>query len=282
MPKVALVTDSTATIPSELEQQYHISVAPQVLVWGDQTFEDGVDIKPAEFYTRLKKSKTLPSTSQATIASFHKIFTSVLDQGYEILTIVLSEKLSGTVASACRAQELFPKAPIEVVDSYTVAMALGFQVLEAARAAEQGASLAECKAIAEEARQHTGVIFAVDTLENLYRGGRIGGGTRFLGSALNIKPILEVVNGSVEAVERVRTRRKSLTRLVELMEERVGGRQPVRLAALHADAEAEACDLLNEAKARFNPVESLLTTVSPVVGNHAGPGTVGLAFMAGM
>ena len=124
--------------------------------------------------------------------------------------------------------------------------------------------------------------FAVDTMEFLYRGGRIGGGTRFLGTALNIKPILELTGGRVEGVERVRTRKKSLQRLVEMIVERTANRQPLRLATLHANAEEEAKQILDMASERLNVTESVFSEVSPVVGNHAGPGTVGLAYMAGM
>jgi DegV family protein with EDD domain len=282
MPKVAVVTDSTAYIPPEYVHQYAINVAPQVLIWGEQTFEDGIDILPDEFYARLKTAKTMPSTSQVTPARFLKIFGALLEQDYHVLALLISEKLSGTIASAVQAREAYPGASIEIVDSYTTAMALGYQVLAVARAAGEGASLAECKALAEQARQHTGVVFAVDTLEFLHRGGRIGGGSRFLGTALNIKPILEVVNGRVEAVERVRTRQKSLARLLELVQERIAGRQPVRLATLHAQAPAEAQELLEMGGKRFDAVESIFSEVSPVVGTHTGPGTVGVAFMAGM
>jgi DegV family protein with EDD domain len=122
----------------------------------------------------------------------------------------------------------------------------------------------------------------VDTLEFLHRGGRIGGGARFLGTALNIKPILEVRDGRIEALERVRTRTKSLTRLIELVEERTAGKSPLRLATLHANAPDEARSLLTEATNRLGAVENIFSEVSPVIGNHAGPGTVGLAYMAGM
>ncbi len=282
MSKVAIVTDSTATIPADLRQQYDIHVLPQVLIWGEETLLDGVDIQPDEFYRRLEKDPVHPKTSQVTPAAFNQIYSQLLENDREILAILVSRKLSGTIESATQALEFFPGASIEIVDSQSVAMALGFQVLATARAVEEGASLQEAKALAEKAAPHTGVVFAVDTLEYLHRGGRIGGGARFLGTALNIKPILEVLDGKIEAVERVRTRKKSLNRLVELIEERVGGRQPVRLATLHANAAEEARILLDETSQRLDAVESVFTEVSPVVGTHAGPGTVGLAFMAGM
>jgi DegV family protein with EDD domain len=282
MSDIAIVTDSTAYIPEDLINKYGLHVVPQVLIWGEKTYEDGVDILPDEFYQRLATASVMPSTSQATPATFLKLFNELVPQGRQILAILISEKLSGTIASAIQARDQFPDATIEIVDSTTTAMALGYQVLTVARAAQNGASLAECKALAEEARQHTGVVFAVDTLEFLHRGGRIGGASRFLGTALNIKPLLEVVNGRVEAIERVRTRKKRIQRLLELAEERIAGRRPLRLATLHANAQDEARELLEQANARFGAEEILLTEVSPVIGTHAGPGTVGLAYMAGM
>jgi len=283
MSKIALVTDSTSYIPADLVQRYHITVTPQVLIWGPETFQDGVDIQPDEFYTRLKTATIMPSTSQATVATFVKIFQGLLDQGYQILAILVSEKLSGTINSATQAKAALPAgAPIEIVDSQSTAMALGFQVLSVARAMEQGADMEDAVSLAHKATGYTGVVLTVDTLEFLHRGGRIGGGSRFLGTLLNFKPILELRDGRIEAVDRVRTRGKSLSRLVDLVEAQIGGRTPVRLAALHANAEADARGVLEEACRRLKVEESLLSIVSPVVGTHAGPGTVGLAYMAGM
>jgi DegV family protein with EDD domain len=283
MPKIALVTDSTSFIPAELVQRYQITVAPQVLIWGQETFEDGVDIQPSEFYTRLAKASVMPSTSQVTVPKFQQIFQQFLDQDYQVLAVLISEKLSGTINSAMQAKAALPAgAPIEVVDSRSTAMALGFQVLAVARAIEEGASLPEAVKLAEQAYHHTGIVFAVDTLEFLHRGGRIGGGSRFLGTALNIKPILELREGKVEALERVRTRKKSLNRLIELVEAQVGGRKPVRLATPHANSPDDARALLDEAAARLGAVEKIVAELSPVVGTHAGPGTVALAYMAGL
>lgn len=281
MAKVAVVTDSTATIPRQYLDQYPIWVAPQILIWGSQTLEDGIDISPDEFYQRLKADPAHPTTSQVTPASFQKVFKQLLDQDYEILATLVSPKLSGTMESAVQAKQLFPGAPIELVNSQSVAMGLGFQALTVARAAAEGATLQECKALAEKAVDQTGIVLTVETLEYLHRGGRIGGGTKFLGTALNIKPILEVRDGRIEGVERIRTRSKSLMRVVELVVERVGGRQPVRLAGLHADSPDDAQLMLTEASKRLNPVETIFSVLSPVVGTHAGPGTVGLVFMAG-
>ncbi len=283
MSKIALVTDSTASMPKELVEKYKFIVAPQVLIWGDETFEDGVNITPSEFYTRLKKTTVMPTTTQVTVAKFHEIYQSLLVQDYQILTIVISAKLSGTLNSAEQAKAMQPPdAPIEIVDSNSTAMGLGFHLLTVARALEQGATFPECVALAQKAREHTGIFFAVDTLEFLHRGGRIGGATRFLGTMLNFKPILELRDGRVEPIERVRTRGKSLNRIVELAVQQIGSRTPVRLSTLHANAPEDARLVMEEAAARLNPIEQVFSEVSPVVGVHAGPGVVGLVYMAGM
>jgi len=284
MAKIAFVTDSTAYIPVELVRQHSITVAPQVLIWGDQTYQDGVDIQPDEFYARLKGSKTMPTTSQASMVTMQNIFHSLIDKGFDVVGVFISAKLSGTLQSAMQGREALGSAAekITIIDSTSTAMAMGFQVLNAARAAENGASVADCKALVEKAREHTGVYFAVDTLEFLHRGGRIGGAQRFIGSALNLKPILAVKDGRVEAEDRVRTKSKALDRVLELVAAQVKGKSNIHIACLHANAEAEALDLLARAGKELNAIESILSSVSPVVGTHAGPGTVGLAFMAGM
>jgi DegV family protein with EDD domain len=284
MSRVAVITDSTAYIPEALCKDLNITVAPQVLIWGEETFRDGVDIMPDDFYKRLATAKVMPSTSQVAIVDMKAAFEKLLESGYDVLGIFISAKLSGTMQSAIQAREMLPKAndKITIVDSNSTAMAMGFGVLMAARAAKGGASLAECQEIAERARQHTGVYFVVDTLEFLRRGGRIGGAQALLGSALNIKPILELRDGRIESIEKVRTKSKAMERMVELVSQRVGKQTPVRLATLHANAEAEARATLEAAVLQLQPIETVFASVSPVIGTHAGPGTIGLAFMAGM
>jgi DegV family protein with EDD domain len=284
MSKVAIVTDSTAYLPKDLLEQYSITVVPQILIWGEETFQDGVDIQPDEFYRRLKTAKVMPSTSQVAIPTVKAAFEKLLESGCDVLGIFLSAKLSGTMDSAIHAKALLPAAADKIVtlDSNSTAMAMGFHVLAAARAAQAGASLAECQRVAEEAQKHTGVYFCVDTLEFLRRGGRIGGAQAMLGSALNLKPLLKLQDGRIEAVEKVRTKGKAIQRMIELVVEQAAGQTPVRLATLHANAEDEARSALAAAAARLQPVEQILAAVSPAIGTHAGPGTVGLAYMAGM
>ncbi len=284
MTRVAIVTDSTAYIPKDYLDQYNISVVPQVLIWGDQTYEDGVNIQPDEFYQQLKNARVMPTTSQASIINMQNTFTKLLEQGYDVLGVFLSAKLSGTLQSAAQGREALAsgKDKVEIMDSYTTAMAMGFQVLAAARAAADGASSAECKAVVNAASTNSGVYFVVDTLEFLHRGGRIGGAARLLGTALNLKPILSIQDGKVEAMERIRTKGKALERLLEIVAEKTAGKSQVRLASLHANAAVEGKEVLDRAVKLINPVESIFTSVSPVVGTHTGPGTIGLAYMTGI
>jgi len=284
MSKVALVTDSTAYIPKDLREKYSITVVPQVVIWENESFEDDVTMTPEQFYTRLRTAKVMPTTSQASVVNMHKAFSTLLDQGYDVLGIFVSTKLSGTFQSATLGREELTSGQdkVTIIDSETVAMAMGFQVLAAARAAMDGASVADCNALAEKARSHTGVYLTVETLEFLHRQGRIGGAQRFLGTALNLKPILTVEGGRVEPMDRVRTRGKALDRVVEIVAEKCAGKSPIRIATLHADSPNDAKLLLDKITPIVNPIETIFAAVSPAVGANAGPGTVGLAFMAGM
>lgn len=284
MSKVALVVDSTSYIPRDIREKLPITVVPQVVIWEGVSYEDDVTITTDQFYTRLRTAKVMPSTSQVSVVNMHKAFSTLLEQGYEVLGMFVSSKLSGTYQSAVLGREQLTsgKEKVQIMDSETTAMALGFQVLSVARAAQDGASMSDCQAMATKAKEHTGVFLTVETLEFLHRGGRIGGAQRFLGTALNLKPILTVQDGRVEPVERVRTRGKALDRVVEVVAEKCAGKSPIRIATLHADSPNDAKSMLDKITPMLNPVEAIFAAVSPAVGANAGPGTVGLAYMAGM
>ncbi len=284
MSKTAVVTDSTAYIPDELCKKLNITIVPLNVIWGGETYSDGITMKPAEFYTRLQNSKVMPSTSQATPLAMHTAFSSLLEEGFDVMGVFISEKLSGTLDSARKGREELASAQdkIALFDSETVAMALGFQALALARAAAAGASLKDCQKLAEQVRPNTGVYFAVETLEFLQRGGRIGGAQRLLGSALNLKPILTITDGKVDSADRVRTSAKAYDRVIELVAEKCAGKSNVRLATLQANAEENAKAVLKRAAEKLNAVESILSAVSPAIGTHLGPGTVGLAYCTGV
>lgn len=283
MSKIAIVTDSTAYLPEEIISTYHINVVPLVVIWGEETFLDNVEMGPEEFYKRLSTAKQMPSTSQPTILAFYDIFKKLHAEGYDILTIVISSALSGTLDSAFQAKKMLPDANIALVDSQSTSLPMAFMVLAAARAAKTGMPLEECVKVVETVRDHTQVFFALDTLEFLHRGGRIGGASRFLGTALKLKPILILEDGKIEALEKVRTSKRAHERLIELVEAEVSNKSPINfLGVVHAAAEETAQELLKVIEQKFEPDELMFATLSPVLGTHTGPGTIGIAYVAGV
>lgn len=282
--KVAIVTDSTTYIPDKLTEKHNITVLPLEVIWGDETLKDGVDITPAQFYERLQTAKIMPSTSQVTIPHMQEAFERLVAEDYEVLGIFISDKLSGTINSAIQGKAAMQSGQelIHIFDSQTTAMAMGFQVLTVARAAQNGANIKDCLALAEKAQANTGVYFAVDTLEFLHRGGRIGGARRLLGTAMKVKPVLSIQDGAVASIESVRTKRKAHARILDIIVEEIGDRSPISLATLQANAIEDANAMLDLAQEKMSVNEVIRSEVSPVIGTHVGPGTVGLAYMAGL
>ena len=282
MNQVAVVTDSTAALPQSILDEFDIRVIPLSVIWGEEAFTDGVDITPSEFYNRLTKGGTLPSTSQPPAALFYDCFNELLDQGKDVIAILISSGISGTVNSALQAQQEIGSNRISVVDSRTAALATALHVLSAARAAAAGGSLQEVTDTALQAQEHTDVVFAVDTLEFLHKGGRIGGAKRMLGSMLNIKPILEIKDGVIEAADQVRTQKRALEHLISLIQEKAGGEHPLRIVVFHSNVPETAQSLLDDIKKTLSPEEIYLAELSPVIGTHVGPGTLAIACMHGM
>lgn len=277
MTKIAIVTDSTTCLPPELVQKHNIHIIPLKVQWGDQALLDGVDITPSEFYRRLEGSKVLPTTSQPSPQDFTSWYEKLAPHYDGLLTILISSGVSGTVASALSAAAEFTAKPLEVIDTRVAAGAQAMLVLTAAQAVEAGASLQEAAAIVRHAIQNMHVFFTVDTLEYLHKGGRIGGASRYMGLLLDIKPILFLnLDGKIDALERVRTRRKALDRLVELLVDNAAGK-PVHLSVFHAAAPQAAQEVLERASAQLSCLDTLLLDLSPAIGTHVGPGTVGVA-----
>jgi DegV family protein with EDD domain len=279
---IAFVTDSTAYMPKDLLDEYGIFVVPNVVNWGTQTYRDSVDIQSKEFFERLRTDPVLPTTAVASIGEFHDVYARAAQDAEAVLGVHLSAKLSGTYSAAVQAKAMLPGKCIEIVDSNATAMAMGFVVLAAARAARDGKLFDDVVQAARDAIPHVGVVFTVETLEFLRRGGRIGGAQAFVGSLLDMKPILDLRDGRVEPIERVRTKKKAVERVMDIIVQRTSGKNPIRLATLHAAAPQEAAALLEAAKQRLGAVEAIMCEVSPTVATHAGPGTVGLAYCAGI
>ena len=278
---VMIITDSSAYIPANLVAQYPIQVIPLTLTWDGQAYRDGVDIHADEFYQRLSTSSTLPHTSQLSAQEVTSNVQALLGKGYDVLVMPISSGISGTYQTAVSALQNAPQGRVEVLDTQLVCMALGFQVLAAARAAAAGADLSSCRRIAQAAYSHVGAYGVVDTLKFLAAGGRINTAARLLGSAISLKPILQFRNGKVELAGSAISSRKAIARMLEMVEKDMGDRTPVRISVFHALAKGPAEDLIAVAQQRFSPVETILTEFSPVVGAHVGPGTLAVAFHAG-
>ena len=282
MNKVIIATDSSAYLPKEYVDKYQIPVLPLTVNWEGKSYYDGIDIQAEEFYQQLGQSKSMATTSQVTVGQFLEVFGKLLDAGNQVLYLGISSGISATINSALQAKvELGNPENLIVMDSQFVSMALGLMVLEVAKAAENGASLQECYQLAQDAVGRIGVFFTVDTLEYLHRGGRINSAKRLLGSALNLKPIMEIRDGKIELVESVISRKKALNRMVDLIEKGVDGRSPVRLAPFHALAFDDMVIMENLAIERMHPIEIIRSEVSPVIGSNVGPGTVSMAYMVG-
>jgi DegV family protein with EDD domain len=283
MAKIAFVTDSTTYMPEELLGKQKLDVAPSVVIWDGEELRDGVDIQPSDFYARLATASVMPTTSQATPGYFKEIYEKLVKAGTkDIISLHVSTKLSGTVGSANQAAELVPKANVTIIDGQSASMGTGWPLLVGMKAAQAGKSFKEVEKVIRSSMAKSGVLIMVNTLEFLHKGGRIGGAQRYLGAALNLKPILEVQDGGLEPLERVRTKSKAMKRLVDLVGERTGGKKPLMIAALHANAPGEAEKLLAMAKEQYNPEMAVITAVSPSVGTHTGPGTLGFGYMSGV
>jgi DegV family protein with EDD domain len=279
---VAVVIDSTSSIPEELRAELNITIAPNLLLWSGETLQDGVDIQPTDFYIRLESSKELPTTSQVTPVKMGQLFDNLLDQGFDVLAILMSPTFSGTYQSGLIAQRDRPEKNIVVLDSTSSGMGSGWVAVAAARAAAGGADLAVCQKVAEAAIPNVGVLGMLDTLKYLHRSGRIGGARRYLGTALRVKPILEIADSQILPVEQVRTKKKALPRLVEITQERIGERTPVRLAVMHANSLKNAQIVYELAKKQLQPIEIIMTELSPALGTNFGEGTIGLCYLAGV
>jgi fatty acid kinase fatty acid binding subunit len=286
---VRVVTDSTSDLPEELARAHGIHVVPLLVIFGDRIYHDGVDLGARELYERLETGAVSPRTNPPSRADFLRVYREVAAR-QDIFSIHLSEKLSQTVVNARAVAEearpvlaaLRPAAAgrplaIEVADSDSISLGLGLQALFAARMAQRGLDLPAIRGRIEAMRGRMHVLFVVDTLDYLARGGRIGKARALVGKVLGVKPILGVADGEVVAVDRVRGGRAAHPRLIELFAQRVDPRRPVVAAIGHSKAPIWADRLRALLAERFIAAELMVTEIGPVVGTHCGPGTVGAA-----
>jgi DegV family protein with EDD domain len=273
--RVAIVTDSTAYLPADLVVSRHVIVVPVQVVVGGQPYDEGTEISPAEVADALR-SWSVVTTSRPSPDRFAQAYDAAAAAGATaVVSAHLSGDMSGTFDSAVLAARAAP-IPVVVVDTRRVAMAMGFAVLEGARAAETGLDVEAVAQVIRDRAAASSALFYVDTLDYLRRGGRIGAATALVGQALAVKPILELVDGRVAPLEKVRTTAKALARLEELVVERADGR-PCDIAVHHLDAAARAEALAGHLVSRLVDSRVLVGEVGAVVGAHVGPGMVAVA-----
>jgi DegV family protein with EDD domain len=277
--KVAIVTDSTADLTPEMVEELGVTVVPLQVIFGNEAYREGVDITTEEFYERLVKSRPLPTTSAPSVGDFQEVYERLLKEVDSIVSIHIGAKLSATVQAAETARQSLAKPErVEVVDSQATSLAMGFAIMDAVEVARAGGKLAEVKATAESAMQRMQVLFMLDTLEYLRRGGRIGRARAYLGAILSVKPILALREGEIYPEERVRTRARGLERIIQSA---IRHQNVKRAAVGHSSTPDEAESIRERLAMAFPNVKVHLIRFGPVIGTHAGPGIVGVGVMEG-
>ncbi|MFD7547630.1 DegV family protein [Streptomyces sp. NPDC059578] len=277
---VAIVTDSTAYLPKRAMRQHDITAVPLTVVLGDRALEEGTEISARSVAEALQKRRSV-TTSRPSPEEFAATYREVAAAGASgIVSLHLSSELSGTYDAAVLAARSAP-VPVRVVDTGMIAMALGFCALAAAEAAAAGASVDEAVAAAEKRAEGTSAYFYVDTLDYLRRGGRIGTAQALLGSALAVKPLLQLEGGRIEPLEKVRTAAKAIARLEELAVERAAAVGPADIAVHHLAAEEKAAALAERLRGRVPALgEMHVSEVGAVIGAHTGPGLLAVVVSA--
>jgi DegV family protein with EDD domain len=276
MGSIGVVTDSTADLQPALQERYSLGMVPLVVNWDGQTFRDKLDLTTAQFYQRLRTSKTLPKTGAPSLAAFEAAFREQLKGNDAVVCLNIASKLSATYAVAHKAAESVDPRRIAVVDSGSVSICLGWLAEMAAMLAVQGLELAEIVERLEEARGRLRSLALVETLEFLQRGGRIGRAAALAGTLLSVKPILSIRDGEVSPVERVRTINGALRRLVELA---VALGPVERLGVVDGDSLSNATEVARQLGAHYPDVTIERGELGPVVGTHGGPGVVGVGVL---
>jgi len=277
MSKIAIVTDSTASLPSALIQKYGITVVPLMVTFGEESHKDGVTLHADEFYKRIVAEKSLPMTSQPAVGEVVEAFERLLQSHDSIIGIFLSSELSGTASSAETAARMVG-GDITVIDSKITVSGQAYLVQQACEMIEEGLTKQQIVDRLLSLREDIKAYFVVDSLEHLHRGGRISGVSAMLGTLLQVKPILTVKEGRLELFEKVRTRKKAFARVFELIRENTDPRKPLTISVVYTDSITDAQALEEQVKQEFPTATTYLSQLGPVIGTHVGPGMMGLLF----
>ncbi|MGG3561449.1 DegV family protein [Neobacillus rhizosphaerae] len=277
MSKIKIVTDSTLDISQEMAKQLGIIVVPLSVTIKGETFLDRVDIDPAEFIDKMSNEKELPKSSQPAAGVFLEVYDELGKDGYEVLSIHMTGKMSGTVRSAESAAQM-TDTKVTVVDSKFISTALAFQVKEAAIMAEQGKEMKEILSRLETIQEHTKLYIMVDTLENLVKGGRIGKGKAFIGSLLNIKPIASLEGAEYTPVTKVRSHSQVVKFLAKQFAEDVKGKTIRGVGLVHSGAQELAVKVKESIFDLTGFQDIPIDYTGPTISTHTGPGTIALMY----
>ncbi len=272
--KVIVVTDSTADVPPELVASLGIEVVPLRINFGQESFRDGIDLTTDELLDRMDNAPTLPTTSQPTAGEFAAAFQDAIDNGHDVVCVTIGAMLSGTYQAAVTAAEQVAPERITVIDGATTTMHLGWPVIAGARLARDGADRDAVADEVRDAQRRSNLFVVLKTLDYVYRGGRIGKVGQLVGSALSIKPIISVREGRVTAIERIRTWKKALRRMVELTQDE-GDLSDI--IVLYVGEREDADAMLAELRTLFPDTNVMLGRAGAVIGTHVGPGSIGIA-----
>ncbi|HEU4761978.1 MAG TPA: DegV family protein [Gemmatimonadales bacterium] len=272
--QVAVIADSSADLPDAVLDRHRITLVPLQVMFGAETFRDRVELRPEEFYRRLRTSKELPTTSQPTPGEFIRVFRDALQEAHEIVAVLLSSGLSGTFQSAVAARKAGGMDGIHLVDSRSASLGLGLLALRGAELAEAGWTGQAIERELERIRNRSGMLLTVDRYDNLIRSGRVSRGKAWIGGMLDVKPILTLdEEGRVIPLDRVRGRENLIPRVLSHLEQRLTPRpRRVRFGIGHADAPEAAERLRNAIVAAFRPEDCFVTLATGVLGTHVGPG----------
>jgi DegV family protein with EDD domain len=271
-----IIADSTCNLTDEMLRRHDIRIAPISIQFANETYEEDIDIDRDTFYRKIDEMGIIPTTSQPTPAWFEKYYKELHGQGHSILVITITSKHSGTYESAVLAKSMVPEADVEIFDSLSISLGTGWMVLEAAQAIEAGQDRMQIIERLTEIRDRSYLFLTPATLKYLQMSGRVGALQFALGSLLDAKPVITLDKGVLEATENVRTRGKSVNRIIELLEEAVGTTDPVHLAVIHARAEEEGQELMGRVQSIFNCTEVLFGDLVASLAVHGGPGILGL------
>ncbi len=285
MSEIKIVTDSVAQIPLKLAKQYHIGIIPFSIIIEEKSYRDGIDILPAELYSRMRTEDIVPRTSHPSMGEYIEFFNKYLDNDAQsILYLTLSGALSGAFSTASKAalqvEQKNPGKKVIVLDTRTATIAQGFVALRAARAVQGGASFEHVLEAALEERSRVGFVAMLETLTYLARGGRVGKAAYLVGNLINIKPVVTIdKEGVVAPLRNLRGTKKCVDNLVDCMVNTIENKTPIQIAVMHADDLEMAKKLKQKVQERFEIEEIMLTDFTPVMGAHAGPGVLGLGYI---